>query len=34
LRKVRKLSAFEVDRCLDFAARGVLMNMEGVLKPK
>ncbi len=34
LRTVRKLSAFEVDRCLDFASRGVIMNMERVLKPK
>jgi RNA polymerase sigma-70 factor len=34
LRNVRKLSAFEVDRCLDFASRGVLMDMERVLRPK
>lgn len=34
LRNVRKLSAFELDRCLDFASRGVIMNMERVLKPK
>lgn len=34
LRNVRKLSALEMDRCLDFASRGVIMNMERVLKPK
>ncbi|MGD0697507.1 MAG: sigma-70 family RNA polymerase sigma factor [Terriglobia bacterium] len=34
LRQERKLSAFEVDRCLDFAARGVLMDMERALRPK
>ncbi len=34
LRSVRKLSALEVDRCLDFGSRGVIMNMERVLKPK
>lgn len=34
LRKERKLSAFEVDRCLDFAARGALMDMERALRPK
>ncbi len=32
LRKVRKLSAFEIDRCLDFAARGVAVNLERALK--
>lgn len=34
LRKVRKLSSFDVERCLDFASRGVIMNMERVLKSK
>ncbi|HEV2350930.1 MAG TPA: RNA polymerase sigma factor [Terriglobia bacterium] len=34
LRNVKKLSAFELDRCLDFASRGVIMNMERALKPK
>jgi hypothetical protein len=34
LRNVRKLNALELDRCLDFASRGVIMNMERVLKPK
>lgn len=33
LRKVKKLSAFEVDRCLDFAARGVTVELERILKP-
>jgi len=34
LRKERKLSAFEVDRCLDFAARGALVDLERALRPK
>lgn len=34
LRNVRKLSAFEVDRCLDFASRGVTVKLERVLKPE
>jgi RNA polymerase sigma-70 factor len=34
LRKVRKLSAFEVDRCLDFAVRGVGVDLAGILKPE
>jgi RNA polymerase sigma-70 factor len=33
LRRVRKLSAFEIDRCLDFASRGVAVKLEKVLKP-
>ena len=32
LRKVRKLSAIEVDQCLDFASRGVIMKLEKALK--
>jgi RNA polymerase sigma-70 factor len=32
LRKVGRLSAFEIDRCLDFAARGVNINLERVLR--
>lgn len=32
LRTVKKLSAFEIDRCLDFASRGVLVNLEKALK--
>ena len=32
LRRVEKLSAFEVDRCLDFASRGALINLDKVLK--
>ncbi len=34
LRKVRKLSAFEVDRCLDFAVRGVGVDLDRLLKPE
>jgi RNA polymerase sigma-70 factor len=34
LRKVRKLSAYDVDRCLDFAARGVSVELEKILKPQ
>jgi len=34
LRQESKLSAFEVDRCLDFAARGALMDMEKALRQK
>ena len=34
LRKFRKLSAFEVDRCLDFASRGVMVELERILKPE
>ena len=34
LRKVRKLSAFEVDRCLDFAVRGVGVDLDRILKPE
>lgn len=34
LRDVRKLSAFEVDRCLDFASRGVTIQLEKALKPE
>lgn len=33
LRRVSKLSAFEVDRCLDFAARGVTVSLERALRP-
>lgn len=32
LRRVRKLSAFEVERCLDFAARGVSVDLERALR--
>jgi len=32
LRRVEKLSALEVDRCLDFASRGVLVDLDKVLK--
>lgn len=32
LRKVQKLSAFEIDRCLDFASRGVMVKLEKALK--
>ncbi len=34
LRRVRKLSAFEFDRCLEFASRGVDVSLERVLKPE
>jgi RNA polymerase sigma-70 factor len=34
LQKVRRLSAYEVDRCLDFAARGVSVELERILKPQ
>ena len=33
LRSAKKLSAFEIDRCLDSASRGVSVNLEKVLKP-
>lgn len=33
LRRVGKLSALEIDRCLDFASRGVTVKLEEVLKP-
>ncbi len=32
LRNVKKLSAYEVDRCLDFASRGVMVKLEKALK--
>jgi RNA polymerase sigma-70 factor len=32
LRKVRKLSAFDVERCLDFASRGATVKLEKALK--
>jgi RNA polymerase sigma-70 factor len=32
LRKVKKLSSFEIDRCLDFASRGVMVSLEKALK--
>jgi len=32
LRKVKKLNAYEVDRCLNFESRGVLLNLEKELK--
>ncbi len=34
LRKVKKLSSFEVDRCLDFAVRGVGVDLNRILKPE
>ena len=34
LRKVKKLAAFDVDRCLDFASRGVTVDLEKALKPE
>ncbi len=34
LRKVRKLSAFEVDRCLDFGVRGVGVDLDRILRPQ
>lgn len=34
LRSVRKLSAFEISRCLDFASRGVTLKLERVLRPE
>ena len=34
LRTVRKLSAYEMDRCLDFATRGVTVDLEKVLRPE
>ena len=34
LQNVRKLSAIEMDQCMDFASRGAIMNMERVLKSK
>ena len=32
LRRVEKLSSFELDRCLDFASRGALVDLEKALK--
>lgn len=34
LRSVRNLSAYEVDRCLDFAVRGLGVDLDRVLKPE
>lgn len=34
LRHVRKLTAFEIDRCLDFAARGLGVELDRILKPE
>ncbi len=34
LRNVRKLSAIELDHCLDFARRGVRVELDRVLKPE
>jgi RNA polymerase sigma-70 factor len=34
LRDVKRLTAFEVDRCLDFASRGVAVNLNRALKPE
>jgi RNA polymerase sigma-70 factor, ECF subfamily len=34
LSKVKKLSAYEVDQCLDFASRGAMVKLEKVLKPE
>jgi RNA polymerase sigma factor (sigma-70 family) len=34
LRRVKKLSAYEVDCCLDFASRGVTMELERALRPE
>jgi RNA polymerase sigma-70 factor len=34
LRDVKRLTAYEVDRCLDFAARGVGVNLNRALKPE
>ena len=33
LRDVKRLNAYEVDRCLDFAARGVTVTLDRALKP-
>lgn len=33
LRKVKKLPAYDVDRCFDFAARGATVDLEKELKP-
>lgn len=34
LRRVKKLGAYDVDRCLDFASRGVAVDLEKALKPE
>jgi len=34
LRNVKKLSAYDVDRCLDFASRGVAVELDKALKSK
>ncbi len=34
LRRVRKLSAFELESCLDFATRGVIVDLERALRPE
>jgi hypothetical protein len=32
LRNVKRLSAYEIDRCLDFASRGVTVELDRALK--
>jgi RNA polymerase sigma-70 factor (ECF subfamily) len=34
LRDVKRLTAYEIDRCLDFASRGVGVNLNRALKPE
>jgi RNA polymerase sigma factor (sigma-70 family) len=34
LRKIKKLSAYEIDRCLNFESRGVLLSLDKELKPE
>jgi RNA polymerase sigma-70 factor len=34
LRSVKKLSAYEIDRCLDFDSRGVTVELDRALKPE
>jgi RNA polymerase sigma-70 factor len=34
LRDVKRLTAYEIDRCLDFASRGVGLNLNRALKPE
>ena len=34
LREVKRLTAYEIDRCLDFASRGVTVQLDHALKPE
>ena len=34
LKRAGQLSSYQIDKCLDFAARGAEVNLERVLKPR